>query len=158
MKKLRLGFAVFYLVALLLSLTALQAAAQDANFVGNWDMTVTGGGRGGGQGGGQSDGQSGGQGDGQAGGGHRGGRGGAQSITIAKDGDKFKVTHKTPRGDNTSDATVSGNTISWTEQRPGRDGNTMKIEFKATLDGDTLKGTMGGGQFTREFTAAKHAS
>ena len=158
MKKLRLGFAVFYLVALLLSLTALQAAAQDANFVGNWDMTVTGGGRSGGQGGGQSDGQSGGQGDGQAGGGHRGGRGGAQSITIAKDGDKFKVTHKTPRGDNTSDATVSGNTISWTEQRPGRDGNTMKIEFKATLDGDTLKGTMGGGQFTREFTAARHAS
>ena len=158
MKKLRLSFAVFYLVALLLSLTAFQAAAQDANFVGNWDMTITGGGRGGGQGGGQSDGQSGGQGDGQAGGGHRGGRGGAQSITIAKDGDKFKVTHKTPRGDNTSDATVSGNTISWTEQRPGRDGNTMKIEFKATLDGDTLKGTMGGGQFTREFTAARHAS
>jgi len=158
MKKLRLSFAVFYLVALLLSLTAFQAAAQDANFVGNWDMTITGGGRGGGQGGGQSDGQSGGQGDGQAGGGHRGGRGGAQSITIAKDGDKFKVTHKTPRGDNTSDATVSGNTISWTEQRQGRDGNTMKIEFKATLDGDTLKGTMGGGQYTREFTAARHAS
>ena len=158
MNKFRLSFAVFYLVALLLSLTAFQAAAQDANFVGNWDMTITGGGRGGGQGGGQSDGQSGGQGDGQAGGGHRGGRGGAQSITIAKDGDKFKVTHKTPRGDNTSDATVSGNTISWTEQRQGRDGNTMKIEFKATLDGDTLKGTMGGGQFTREFTAARHAS
>jgi hypothetical protein len=149
MKKLRLGFAVFYLVALLLSLTAFQAAAQDANFVGTWDLTVTGGGRGGGQGGGQ--------GDGQAGGGHRGG-GGAQSLTVTKDGDKFKVTHKTPRGENTADATVSGNTISWTEQRQGRDGNTMKIEFKATLDGDTLKGTMGGGQFTREFTAARHAS
>ena len=54
MKKLRLGFAVLYLVALLLSLTAFQAAAQDANFVGSWDMTVTGGGRGGGQGDGQS--------------------------------------------------------------------------------------------------------
>jgi hypothetical protein len=151
MKKLRLGFAVVYLVALLLSLTAFQAAAQDANFVGTWDMTVAGGGQGGGQ--------SGGQGDGQAGGGHRGGRGGGpQSLTIAKDGDKFKVTHKTQRGDNTSDATVSGNTISWTEQRQGRDGNTMTIEFKATLDGDTLKGTMGGGQFSREFTAARHAS
>ena len=148
MEKVRLGFAVFYLVALLLSLTAFQAAAQDANFVGSWDMTVTGGGRGGGQG----DGQSG----GQAGGGHRGG--GPQSLTITKDGDKFKVSHKTPRGENTSDATVSGNTISWTEQRQGRDGNTMKIEFKATLDGDALKGTMGGGQFTREFTAARHAS
>jgi hypothetical protein len=152
MKKLRLGFAALYLVALLLSLTAFQAAAQDANFVGSWDMTVTGGGRGGGQGGGQGDGQGG----GQAGGGHRGG--GPQSLAITKDGDKFKVTHKTPRGENTSDATVSGSTISWTEQRQGRDGNTMKIEFKATLDGDTLKGTMGGGQFTREFTAARHAS
>ena len=42
MTKLRLGFAVFYLVALLLSMTAFQAAAQDANFVGSWDMTVTG--------------------------------------------------------------------------------------------------------------------
>jgi hypothetical protein len=153
MKKLRLGFAIVYLVAMLLSLAAFQAAAQDANFVGSWDMTVTGGGRGGGQGGGQGDGQNG----GQAGGGHHGG-GGPQSLTITKDGDKFKVTHKTPRGDTTADATVSGNTISWTEQRQGRDGNTMKMEFKATLDGETLKGTMGGGQFTREFTAAKHAS
>src|SRR5208283_1751396 len=105
MKKIRLGFAILYFVALLLSLTAFQAAAQDANFVGSWDMTVTGGGRGGGQGGGQGsgqgDGQSGGQGNGQAGGGHHGG-GGPQSLTITKDGDKFKVTHKTPRGENTS--------------------------------------------------------
>ncbi len=149
MKKYRLGFAVLCLVALLFSLSEFRAAAQEANFVGTWDMTVTGGGRGGGQ--------AGGQGDGQAGGGHHGGRG-PQSLTITKDGDKFKVTHKSPRGENTSDAIVSGNTISWTEQRQGRDGDTMKIEFKATLDGDALKGTMGGGQFTREFTAARHAS
>jgi hypothetical protein len=135
MKKLWLGFAGFYLVVLLLSMTAYQAAAQDANFIGTWDMTVAGGGQGGGQGG------------------NRGG--GAQSLTITKDGDKFKVTHKTPRGDNTADATVSGNTISWTEQRQGRDGNTMKIEFKATLNGDALQGSMGGGQFSREFTAKR---
>jgi hypothetical protein len=140
MKKLRVGFAGFYLVALLLSMTAYQAAAQDANFVGTWDMSVTGGGRGAGQGGG---------------GNHGGGGGGAQTLTITKDGEKFQVTHKSPRGDNTSDAAVSGNTISWTEQRQGRDGGTMKIEFKATLDGDALKGTMGGGQFSREFTAKR---
>lgn len=153
MKKYRLGFAVLCLVGLMSSLTEFRAAAQEANFVGTWDMTVTGGGRGGGQPGGQG----GGEGGEQTGGGHRGG-GGPQSLTITKDGDKFKVTHKTPRRDNSSDATVSGNTISWTEERQRRDGNTMKIEFKATLDGDTLKGTMGGGQFTREFTAARHAS
>jgi hypothetical protein len=138
MKKLRLGFAGFYLVALLLSMTAFQAGAQDANFVGTWEMTITGGGRGGAQGGG----------------GNHGG-GGAQSLTVTKDGDKFKVTHKTPRGENTSNASVSGNTISWTEQRQGRDGNTMNIDCKATLDGDTLQGTMGGGQFSREFTAKR---
>ena len=31
----------------------------------------------------------------------------------------------------------------------------MKIEYKATLNGDTMKGTMGGGQFSREFTAKR---
>ena len=97
----------------------------------------------------------GGQGGGEGRGGERGGGGGAQSLTIAKDGEKFKVTHKTPRGDNTSDATVSGNTISWTEQRTRRNGETMKIDFKATLDGDTLKGTASGGRFNREFTAKR---
>ena len=136
MKKLGMGFAGFYIVALLLALTALQARAQDANFVGTWTMTMTGGG-------------------GQGGGGHRGDEEAAQSLVIAKDGDTFKVTHKSRRGDNTSEATVSGNTISWTEQRQGRDGNPMKIDFKATLDGDTLKGTLGGGQFSREFTARR---
>jgi hypothetical protein len=140
MKRLRLGFRVFCTIALLLSMAALPTTGQEAaNFVGTWDITMTGG-----QGGGQS-----------RGGGEHGGGGGAQSLTITKDGEKFKVTHKTPRGDHTSDATVSGNTISWTEQRPGRDGETMNIDFKATLDGDTLKGTIRGGRFNREFTAKR---
>jgi hypothetical protein len=121
---------------LLLSVTAVQAAPQDANFVGAWEMTMTGGGAGGG-------------------GGNRGGGGGAQSLTITQDGDKFKVSHKTPRGENAYNATVSGNTISWTEERQGREGNTMKIEYKATLSGDTMTGTMGGGQFSRDFTAKR---
>ncbi len=67
----------------------------------------------------------------------------------------MKVTHKTSRGENSYDATISGNTISWTEERPGRDGNTMQVQYKATLDGDTIKGTMAGGQFSREFTAKR---
>jgi hypothetical protein len=75
------------------------------------------------------------------GGGNRGGGGGAQSLTITQEGDKFKVSHKTPRDENAYDATVSG--------------NTMKIEYKATLNGDTMKGTMGGGQFSRDFTAKR---
>jgi hypothetical protein len=133
------------MIALLLSMAAFQVKAQDANFVGTWDMTMTGGG----------DGQGSGQGGGEGRGGERGGGAGAQSLMIAKDGEKLKVTHKTPRGDNTSEATVSGNTISWTEQRTGRNGETMKIDFKATLEGDTLKGAVSGGRFNREFTAKR---
>lgn len=144
MRELKVGFVVLYVFAfLLLPMKVLRAAPQDASFVGTWEMTVTGG-------------QDGGQGQG-GGGGNRGGGGGAQSLTITHDGDKFKVSHKTRRGDNVSDATVTGNTISWTEERQGRDGNAMKIEYKATLTGDTLKGTMGGGQFNRDFTAKRSA-
>jgi hypothetical protein len=147
MQKFRLGFAGFYVVALLLlSVTALRAAQKDASFVGSWEMTVTGGGQGGGQ-----------DGDQGAGGGNRGGRGGAQSLAITQDGDKFKVSHKTRRGENAYDAIVTGNTISWTEERTGPDGNTRKIACKATLTGDTMTGTMGGGKFSRDFTAKRSA-
>lgn len=136
MKKTKLVFAGLCVLALVLSVTAVPAAPQDTNFVGTWEMTMTSGGRGGE-------------------GGNRGGGGGVQSLTITQDGDKFKVSHKTPRGENSYDATVSGNTISWTEVRQGRNGNTMNIEYKAALDGDTMKGTMGGGQFSRDFTAKR---
>ena len=143
MQKFRIGLAVLHVFALLLlSVTVLKAAPQDASFVGTWEMTVTGGGQDGDQGG--------------AGGNH-GGRGGAQSLTITQEGDKFKVSHKTRRGENASDAVVSGNTISWTEERQGPDGNTRKIACKATLTGDTMTGTMGGGKFSREFTAKRSA-
>ena len=147
MQKFRLGFAGFYVFALLLlSVTVLRAAQKDASFVGSWEMTVTGGGQGGGQ-----------DGDQGAGGGNRGGRGGAQSLAITQVGDNFKVSHKTRRGENAYDAVVTGNTISWTEERTGPDGNTRKIVCKATLTGDTMTGTMGGGKFSREFTAKRSA-
>lgn len=136
MQKTKLAFAGISVFALLLSLAAVRTNAQNApNFVGAWDMTM------------QAP---------EGGGGNRGG-GGAQSLVISKDGEKYKVTHKTPRGDVASDATVDGSTISWTEERPGRDGNTFKIDYKATVDGDSMKGTMsgGGGRFTRDFTAKR---
>lgn len=148
MQKFRLGFAVLYVFALLLlSVTVVRSAPQDASFVGSWEMTVTGGGQGGGQNGDQ----------GQGGGGRNRGGGGPQSLTITQDVDKFKVTHKTRRGENAFDATVSGNTISWTEERTGPNGNARKIQFKATLNGDTMKGTMGAGEFSRDFTAKRSA-
>jgi hypothetical protein len=136
MNRSRLWIVGLAMLALVLSAAVVQGAQQSAKFAGSWDMTVTSGGGGGG-------------------GENRGGGGGAQSLTIAQDGDKYKVTHKTERGEGSFDATVSGNSISWTEERAGRDGNTRKIEYKATVDGDSMKGTMGGGQFSREFTAKR---
>jgi hypothetical protein len=134
MQKARFLLGALCASLLLVSISVISTNAQNTpNFVGTWEMTM--------------EAMQGGP------GGNRGG--GAQSLVITKDGDKYKVTHKTPRGDVTSDATVDGNTISWTEERPGRNGNTFKIEFKATVDGDTMKGTMGGGRFSRNFTAKR---
>jgi hypothetical protein len=144
-----LGLCLFVFV---LPMVTIRAAAQDAkpNFAGTWLMTMaSGGARGrGGSGGGN------GGGGGNNGGGENRRGGGGQSLTVAQNGDAFKVTHHTPRGDNTYDATVSANSISWTEDREGR-GNAMKIDFKATVDGETMTGTMGAGQLTREFTAKR---
>jgi hypothetical protein len=134
MKKARFAFAGICFVASLMMVSASTANAQKTDFTGTWNMTI----------------------EAMQGGGGRGNRaGGAQSLVITKDGDNYKVTHKAPRGEFTSDATVSGNTISWTEEHPGRNGNTFKIDFKATVDGDSMKGTMGAGQFSRNFTAKR---
>lgn len=134
MQKSRLGLAVLCLFALLLSVAAVQAAPQGAKFAGTWTLTMAAPPAGGGGGNG----------------------GGTQTLTITQEGGKYKVTHTTGRGDSTADATVSGSTISWSEQRTGRDGNTMTIQYQGTVDGDNMKGTMGGGQFNREFTAKRN--
>jgi hypothetical protein len=152
-------FFAALLIILVMTAGVIRAAAQTdtVNFVGSWQIAMEGrGSRGpgsaggpGGQGG--AGGPDGAGGDGSG----RSGRGGQQVLTIAQDGEKFKVTRKSPRGDETFEATASGNAISWTETREGRDGNSRSIEYKATVDGDTMKGTMAGGQFSRPFTAKR---
>src|SRR5580698_8039499 len=169
MRRTKLSVAGIFAAAVLLVATFAHAAPQASsspNFVGTWQMQLSGGGPGGGGpngGGGNGNGGNNGgeQGDnngGGNGGGRRGGGGGGRgpsTLVITQDGSNYKVTHKTQRGDVTSPATLSGNTLTWTEEREGRDGNSMKINFKATVDGDTMKGTLGGGQFNRDFTATR---
>lgn len=136
MQKTKWALAGICIFALVLSVAVIRTNAQNApNFAGTWDMTMAAP-----QGGG---------------GGNGGGNGAAQSLVITQDSGKYKVTHKTPRGDVTSDATVDGNAISWTEERQGRGGNTMQIQFKATVDGDSMTGTMSGGRGSRDFTAKR---
>jgi hypothetical protein len=154
LREYRRFFAAVFII-LVMTAGAIRAAAQTdtVNFVGSWQIAMEGRGpRGPGSAGGPG-GQDGAGGPDGAGG--RSGRGGQQVLTIAQDGEKLKVTRKSPRGDETFDATVSGNAISWTETREGRDGNSRSIEYQATVDGDTMKGTMAGGQFSRPFTAKR---
>lgn len=146
MRKSKLKFAGALATAFLFVATMAYAQAAP-NFVGTWQMQVTGGQGGPGGGGGQ--GGNGGGGGGQ----HRGM--GPSTLVITQDGDHYKVEHNTQRGDTTASATASGNTLTWSEEREGRDGNKMTINWKASIDGDTMKGTLGGGQFSRDFTAKR---
>jgi hypothetical protein len=151
---------LFATAMLLIATSVIHAAPQSSSFVGTWQITMEGRGArggGGGNGGDNPDGGGGGNGGGSGGGGGRGrGRGGgAQTLVIAQDGDKFTVTHTTPRSNQTFDATLSGGTMSWTETRQGRDGNSVNVDYKATVDGDTMAGTMGLNRFSRPSTAKR---
>src|SRR5580693_1547449 len=162
MQTTKLKFAGALATAVLLVATLAYAAPQAAptaaaNFAGTWTVDMQGGGGRGPGGDGNNGGGNNGSNNGENGGGGRRGMG-PQTLVIAQDGANYKVTHKTQRGDNTNPATVTGNSITWTEEREGRDGNKMTITWKGTLDGDTITGTVGGGQFTRNFTAKRGAA
>jgi hypothetical protein len=70
-----------------------------------------------------------------------------QEITIAQTGNKIKVTMQRPGrpgGEAVTmegEGTIEGNAIQWafSFQRP--DGTEMKMEYKGTVDGATMKGT-----------------
>lgn len=89
------------------------------------------------------------------------GRGGemmTRDITIAQDGNKIKVTMPSmrPGGEPTvAEGTIEGNAIQWTVVRTGRDGQEMKIEYKGTVDGATMKGTFKMMDRDVEWTAKK---
>lgn len=138
MKKTGLLLAGLCVFALLASVVAVHAAPQNANVAGTWELAMAppAGGGGGGAGGG-------------------GGRGGPQTVTIKQDGAKISGTMSGGRGDVNFEGTVSGNDVTWTVQRPGRDGNTMTITYKGTLSGDSIKGSMSFGQGSRDFTMSK---
>ena len=122
-------------VALLLSMAATRATAQSDKLVGIWKVTL----------------------EANSGGGAaaEGGGGATEILTISQEGGKYKVIHKSHRGDQTCDATVDGNIISWTEQRKTHDGTTVKVNYNATLNGDTLNGGYKGGPWERGFNAKR---
>lgn len=80
-----------------------------------------------------------------------------QSFVITADGSNFQVSHRTRQGETVSQATASGNTLTWTEQRTGREGRSVEMKFTATVTGDTMQGTVAGprGRVQRQFTGTR---
>lgn len=150
MKKIGLMLTALCVCALVLSVVAVQAAPQaPANVAGTWTLTMAPM-----------------QGGGGGGGGNRGGGGGGggtppgpPTVTFKQDGAKVTGTQSGGRGDISFEGTVSGNTVTWTTKRPGRGDGAPDIVtvYKATVDGDTMKGTATtGDRPARDFTGARN--
>ena len=149
MKKSAIWLAALCACALLLAGVALNAAPQsNSNVAGAWTITMAAP-------------QGGGGGGGRPGGG--GGGGGTPPappvVTFKQDGSKLSGTQSGRGGDTAIDGSVSGNNVTWTVKRTGRDGNEITITYKAIVDGDSMKGTMTSsreGSQPRDFTAARN--
>jgi hypothetical protein len=80
------------------------------------------------------------------------------TFTIEQDGEKITVTMPGMRGGGEikAEGTIKGNELQWTVTRPGRGGEEFTITYKATVEGDSMKGTVQMGDFDpREWTAKK---
>ena len=86
------------------------------------------------------------------------GRNGVQTntLTITQDGGTLKGTMKGMNGMEIplENGTISGNNIDFTVTRMGRNGE-VKVEYKGTVDGDTMKGTFQQGQNSVDWTAKR---
>lgn len=89
----------------------------------------------------------------------RPGRDGAMTtvdITIVQEGNKLKVTMPGRQGGDpiTGEDTLEGNAIAWKIVRQGQQGE-MIINYKGTVEGDSMKGTMSMMDREIEWTAKK---
>ena len=77
-----------------------------------------------------------------------------QTLTIQQDAATIKGTLSGPRGDAPFEGTVAGNKISFTIKRETPNG-TFTMEYSATVDGDSMTGTIHSERFDRKFTAKR---
>ncbi len=114
------------LALMLLVLGVVAQAQQAASVTGSWELTAPG--RNGPQ---------------------------MQTLTLDQKGDALTGSLKGAQGDPAPlVGTVTGNNITFTVTRQGRNGE-QKIEYKGTLEGATMKGTVMMGQNSVEWTAKK---
>ena len=78
------------------------------------------------------------------------------TLTIQQDGATIKGTLSGRRGDAPLEGTVTGNKVSFTVKRQTQNGDTMVMEYTATVDGDSMKGKVHSERFgDRDFTAKR---
>ena len=67
------------------------------------------------------------------------------TLTVKSDGDSFTGTNAGAMGSNDISGQVSGNTLTWKQEMTVP--MPMTLEMTATVDGDTVSGTVGAGAF-----------
>ena len=77
-----------------------------------------------------------------------------QTLTFTQDGSKIKGTIKGQRGESPFEGAITGNKVNFTVKRETPNGE-MVIEYAATVDGDSMKGTSTSPRGTREWTAKR---
>jgi len=77
-----------------------------------------------------------------------------QTLVIQQDGSKIKGTLTGRRGESPFEGTVTGNKINFTIKRETPNG-TFTMEYTATVDADSMKGTVHSERFDREWTAKR---
>ncbi len=126
MKGMTVRVAVVCMVALAFSMVA--AAQKPVNVAGKWEISNAG----------------------------RDGQTMTSTVTFEQSGDKLKGTFEGGRGGAAPlEGTVAGNKVSFKVNRQMPDGQTRAIEYNGTVEGDSMKGTIGTGERAREFTAKK---
>jgi hypothetical protein len=75
------------------------------------------------------------------------------TLTLTQDGITLNGTMRSKDGVETpiDDGNMSGNNITFTVTRPGQN----KVEYKGTVDGETMKGTFMQGENSVEWTARR---
>ena len=78
------------------------------------------------------------------------------TLTIQQDGSTIKGTLSGRRGDAPLEGTITGNKLSFKVKRQTQNGDTMVMEYNATVDGDSMKGKVHSERFgDRDFTAKR---
>ncbi len=128
MKRLTYSLALAFACGMLLILAGSALAAEDnASVAGSWEIS--------------SEGPNGTM---------------TQTLAVQQDGGTIKGTITGRRGATPFEGTITGNKLSFTVKRQTQNGDTMVIEYNATVNGDSMTGKVHSERFgDRDFTAKR---